>query len=103
MSRKCGRYSKSSQRRLNWLEVPLEGNSAFEFDEQIKSLGPTIQDWWQTKPSEKTGNTIDTNPSVLVVYRKDQDWPLANIIPQKADINHEYDVVIAAQPFRATK
>ena len=40
--------SEEAQSRLNWLEVQLEGDSAFEFDEQINKLEPEIRDWWQT-------------------------------------------------------
>ncbi|MQG69530.1 MAG: hypothetical protein FI707_12160 [SAR202 cluster bacterium] len=93
--------SKSARERLNWQEVQLEGDSAFAFDEQIRSLGGLIDDWWQTRPSKRTGNPLYKDPSVLVIYRKDHQWPLASAIPQKGDISHEYDIVIAAQPFRA--
>ena len=30
--------SSAMQARLNWLEVPLEGSTAYEFDEQISDL-----------------------------------------------------------------
>ena len=93
--------SKSKQARLNWLEVPLEGSTAFDFDDQISDLERIVQDWWKTTPSERTGNPLYVNPSVLVLYRKDHEWPLAPVIPQKGDSRHEYDLVVAAQPFRA--
>ena len=87
--------------RLNWLEVPLEGSTASEFDEQIGDLEQHVQDWWKTTPSERTGNPLYVTPSVLVIYRKDHEWPLAPVIPQKGVPHHEYDLVVAAQPFRA--
>ena len=93
--------SSEMQARLNWLEVPLEGSTAYEFDEQISDLERIVQDWWKTTPSERTGNPLYVNPSVLVIYRQDQEWPLAPVIPQKGDSQHEYDLVVAAQPFRA--
>ena len=93
--------SNSKQARLNWLEVPLEGSTAYEFDEQISDLERIVQDWWQTTPSERTGNPLYVTPSVLVLYRKDHEWPLAPAIPQKGDSHHEYDLIVAAQPFRA--
>ena len=93
--------SRAMQSKLNWQEVVLEGNSAFEFDEQIRDLEPHVQEWWQTRPSEKTGNPTYVTPSALVIYRKDHQRPLASVIPQKGDQGHEYDLVIAAQPFRA--
>ena len=93
--------SSAMQARLNWLEAPLEGSTAFEFDEQISDLEQHAQDWWKTTPSEHTGNPLYVTPSVLVIYRKDHEWPLAPVIPQKEGPHHEYDLVIAAQPFRA--
>ena len=93
--------SEAMQARLNWLEVALEGNSSLEFDHQIQELGGYVEDWWQTRPSKRTGNPVYATPSVLVIYRKDHEWPLAPVIPRKGDQDHEYDLVIAAQPFRA--
>ena len=93
--------SEAAQAKLKWLEVPLEGSSAHEFDEQIKLLETYTQDWWQTTESPRSGNPVYLHPSVLVIYRKDQEWPLAPVIPRQGDWNHEYDLVIAAQPFRA--
>ena len=87
--------------RLNWLEVPLEGSTASEFDEQIGDMEQHVQDWWKTTPSERTGNPLYVTPSVLVIYRQDHEWPLAPVIPQKGVPHHEYDLVVAAQPFRA--
>lgn len=65
------------QAKLNWLEVAFEGTSASEFDEQIRDLGQCVRDWWQTVPSPRTGNPVYAMPSVIVIYRKDQAWPLA--------------------------
>ena len=93
--------SPSSQSRLQWLEVELEGDSAFEFGRQVSDLESTIQDWWRTAPSAATGNPRYVDPSVLVIYRKDQKWPLGPVVPQAGDLDHEYDLVIAAQPYRA--
>ncbi len=87
--------------RLNWLDVPLEGSTSYEFDEQIRDLGTVVQDWWKTTPSERTGNPLYDTPSVLVLYRKDHEWPLEPVIPQEGDPNMEYDLIVAAQPFRA--
>lgn len=93
--------SAEKQAKLNWLEVAFEGTSASEFDEQIRDLEPYVRDWWQTVPSPRTGNPVYAAPSVMVIYRKDQEWPLAPVIPHQGDVEHSYDLVIAAQPFRA--
>ena len=93
--------SEAMRAKLNWQEVRLDGDSAFEFDEQIRGLTPHVQDWWQTTPSQITGNPVYMTPSVLVIYRKDQELHLSEVIPRTGDRDHEYDLVIAAQPFRA--
>ena len=93
--------SSAKAQRLNWLEVPLEGSSAFEFDEQLTDLEQRVQAWWRTRPSKRTGNPLYAAPSVLVIYRKDHEWPLSPVIPRVGDLDREYDLVIAAQPFRA--
>ena len=93
--------SNAMRASLNWMEAPLEGSTAFEFDEQIRDLDRIIQDWWKTTPSERTGNPLYVSPSVLVMYRKDHEWPLEPVIPRNGAPDHEYDIVVAAQPFRA--
>lgn len=93
--------SAAMQGKLNWLEVALDGNSAYEFDEQIRDLEPFLERAWETTTGKRTGNAIYATPSVVVIYRRDHHWPLSSVIPRKGDLNHTYDLVIAAQPFRA--
>ena len=92
--------------RLNWAEFPLEGNTAHDFSEQITAIELQARDWWRTEISPRSGNPIYAAPAAMVIYRKDQAWPLAPIIPQRPGAAArvpplEYDLVIAAQPFRA--
>ena len=47
--------SEAMQEKLNWLEVPLEGDSAYEFDQQIVVLQDRLRDWWQTVNSQHGG------------------------------------------------
>lgn len=94
--------SPAARTRLNWVEIPLEGGSTHEFSEQIEDVVERyVRDWWQTAVSPRTGNLVYLEPSVLVMYRKDHAWPLAPAVPNRGDPDHEYDLVIAAQPFRA--
>ncbi len=93
--------SPRREQRLNWLEVALKGSSAFEFDVQIRELEQRVREWWKTTPSSRTGNPLYAAPSVMVIYRKDQAWPLEPVIPRRGDTDREYDLVIAAQPYRA--
>ena len=79
--------SEEAQSKLNWREVALEGTSAYEFDLQLRELQDTVREWWQTRPSPRTGNPIYVKPAALVFYRKDQEWPLAPVLPQRGDRN----------------
>jgi hypothetical protein len=86
---------------LNWREVALEGSSAYEYGEQLRSLDPFLVDGWQVKSSEKTGNPMYVRPSVLVIYRKDHSFMLDSVIPKPGQVVANYDLVIASQPWRA--
>jgi hypothetical protein len=86
---------------LNWHEIGLSGNSACDFDEQIKGLSGVLADGWQVSISEKTGNPTYVKPTVLVLYREDHRFALDRAIPQKGDTQPGYDLLIASQPFRA--
>ncbi len=94
-------HGDTKQAALNWSEIQLEGNTAHEFDSQIDALQPRINDWWQVKSSEKTGNPLYVEPSVLVIYRADQRFLLDAVIPQRGPEHRSYDLIIAAQPYRS--
>ena len=93
--------SAAMQAKLNWWDVPLQGTSAYEFDRQIKDLQAYLRHGWQTTTSARTGNPVYVTPSVLILYRADQQFVLEPIIPQQGQRHHAYDLVIASQPFRA--
>ena len=86
---------------LNWHEIALTGDSAYEYDEQIKALAPLIADSWQVTASPKTGNPLYVRPSVLVLYRKDQEFLLDSVIPRPGGVQGQYDLIVASQPYRA--
>ena len=91
----------ASAHSLNWHEARLSGTSAAEFDEQIEALGPVLDEGWQAKPSPQTGNPTYVRPSVLVVYRADYEFLLERVIPAPGRPPHDYDFVLASQPWRA--
>lgn len=91
----------ANQTALNWAEFPLEGQSAHEFDEQIKTLQPRLLEWWQARNSPKTGNPLYVRPSVLILYRADHRFMLDAVIPHRGNAAGLYDLIIAAQPYRA--
>ncbi|MDJ0683358.1 MAG: hypothetical protein QNJ84_01515 [Alphaproteobacteria bacterium] len=93
--------------KLNWREVRLKGRTSHEFDEQLKQVQHGLSDIWRTKHSEKSGNPVYEEPSVLVIYREDHRFVLDQVIPRKDDppsfdeAKPAYDLVIASQPYRA--
>ena len=86
---------------LNWHEVALSGDSAYEFDEQIKGLQSFIADGWRARTSESSGNPVYVVPSVMVIYREDRRFVLDSVIPRRGSELPGYDLVVASQPYRA--
>lgn len=90
---------------LNWIEVPLDGQTVHDYDCQIEALNDVLNEGWQVTTSEKTGNPLYVRPSVLVLYPKQQRYILDRIIPRKAEVldgrDAAYDLVLAAQPYRS--
>jgi hypothetical protein len=86
---------------VNWKVVELEGDSAYEYGQQLGSMDEFLVDGWQARASEKTGNPLYVKPSVLVMYRKDHRFLLDAVIPRPGDSLAEYDLIIASQPWRA--
>ncbi len=92
---------KSQREKLQWWDVPLEGGTAHDFSRQISNLDENLQRGWQTKSSPKTGNPIYVTPSVIVLYRQDQAFALHDLIPRRGRYEGNYDLVMAAQPYRS--
>ena len=86
---------------LSWEEAPLEGASAHELGEQIEALGPLLASGWGTSPSPETGNPVPRQPSVLVLYRRDHEFPLDDVLARIRRHEAAYDFVLASQPWRA--
>ncbi len=93
--------TKAKQAALNWRDCALDGSTSHEFETQINALRPLLRDWWQVRTSEKTGNPLYEQPSVLVLYRADQKFVLDAVIPRRGACDLDYDLIIAAQPYRA--
>src|SRR5579859_5046251 len=86
---------------LVWHELPLLGNSAHRFEEQIIDLESFLASNWKAGVSPRTGNPIYERPVVLVLYRDDHRFLLDPIIPRPGGTLANYDLVIASQPYRA--
>jgi hypothetical protein len=86
---------------LVWHELPLIGNSAHRFEQQIIDLESFLATNWKAGVSPRTGNPIYERPVVLVIYRDDHRFLLDPIIPKPGGTQANYDLVIASQPYRA--
>ena len=93
--------SLSEASSLVWHEVPLTGNSAYRFEQQITDLVPFLAQNWRAGVNAKTGNPRYERPVVLVLYREDHKFLLDPIIPRPGGTVANYDLVIASQPYRA--
>lgn len=86
---------------VNWMDVPLQGDTAAEFGEQLRNLDPRLVDGWQVRASERTGNPLYVKPSVLVLYREDHSFALDGVKPGQTEPRAEFDLVLVSQPWRA--
>jgi hypothetical protein len=93
--------SLSAASSLVWHEVPLTGDSAHRFEQQITDLMPFLSRNWKAGISGRSGNPIYERPVVLVLYREDHKFLLHPLIPQPGGTVANYDLVIASQPYRA--
>lgn len=91
----------NSAAALNWHEIRLQGESSYEYGEQIHALDQILVDGWATQTSPKTGNPLYVRPSVLIIYREDHKFLLEQVIPHPGKFEGLYDFIIASQPWRA--
>src|SRR5665213_2384796 len=61
--------SVSAASSMVWKEVPLDGNTAHSFEQQITALEPFLGENWKARVSPKSGNPVYERPVVLVIYR----------------------------------
>ena len=73
--------SPANQAKVQWWDVPLEGDYAYDYHQQISGLEHILETGWQTT-SSKSGNPVYATPSVLVLYRADRAFALHDIIPR---------------------
>lgn len=94
--------SPSVAARVVWHEVALSGRSAAEYEQQINDLEPFLAKNWRTVLSEKTGNPVYEQPTVLVLYLESHRFLLDQVIPKRGAITADYDLILASQPYRAS-
>ena len=93
--------NSTKQKKINWKYVKLKGNSSIDFATQLRALNPYLEKNWQIERAAKTGNPTYKTPSVLVIYRDDQEFVLNDIIPSKSAPSNKFDLIIASQPYRS--
>ncbi len=66
---------KNKQKKMNWKIVKLKGNSSLDFSNQLRKLNHEfLSKKWQIERNPKNGNPTYKEPSVIVIYRKDQEF-----------------------------
>jgi hypothetical protein len=98
------RYSDAtrlgSEGDVRWRVHTLDGDTAHDFELQIRAVHPIIESDWKVMTSARTGNPVPAHPSVHVFYRSDRSFILKNVIPRPGLVDGEYDLMIASQPYR---
>jgi hypothetical protein len=84
-----------------WIEAPLDGSTADDFSGQIHGLFDQLAHAWEVITSPRTGNPLYARPAVLVLYRRDREFILKDVIPRRGEMAGEYDLIVASQPYRA--
>ena len=93
--------NESKQKKINWKTIKLKGKTSIDFDNQLRKLNVFLEKNWQIERDNKSGNSTYKTPSVLVIYRKDQEFILNDIIPTKINSKNTFDLIIASQPYRS--
>ncbi|MDH3499019.1 MAG: hypothetical protein OEM97_02760 [Acidimicrobiia bacterium] len=91
----------ASRGDVRWRVHALDGETAHDFELQIRGLHSMVEADWAVMTSPKTGNPVPAHPAVHVFYRKDREFILRNAIPAPGYVDGEYDLIIASQPYRA--
>ena len=91
----------TKQKKINWKHVKLKDKTSIDFANQLRTLNSFLEKNWQIERAPKTGNPTYKTPSVLVIYRDDQEFVLSDIIPSKSKSSNKFDLIIASQPYRS--
>ena len=81
--------------------VKLKGETSIDFSNQLRKINKFLENNWQIERDIKSGNPTYKIPSVLVIFRKDQEFILNDIIPTKINSENKFDLIIASQPYRS--
>ena len=85
---------------LNWHEISLQAPRRRNMANNSKPS--TI--FWLTAGKSKSARKPEiryVRPSVLVIFREDNRFLLDSVIPRRGQVSGDYDLILAAQPWRA--
>ena len=89
------------QKKINWHVVKLKGDTSIEFSQQLRKQNEFLEKKWNIEINKKTGNPTYKEPSVMVIYREDQEFNVNELIPTKNNSENKFDLIIASQPYRS--
>ena len=93
--------SPAAASAMVWHELALKGSTAGEFEEEINGLEGFLAKNWQASVSPRSGRKVCEKPAVLVVYRHDNRFPLAQVLPRRGYATGDFDLVLLSQAYRA--
>ena len=91
----------TKQKKINWNIVKLKGNTSLDFAEQLRSQNSFLEKKWNIEINKKNGNPTYKEPSVMIIYRGDQEFNVNELIPRKNNGVNKFDLIIASQPYRS--
>ena len=89
------------QKKINWHVVKLKGNTSLDFAEQLRNQNSFLEKKWNIEINKKTGNPTYKEPSIMVIYREDQEFNVNELIPTQNNSLNKFDLIIASQPYRS--
>jgi hypothetical protein len=90
-----------SDEEVAWRTTALEGTTAHDFASQLERLHLQFTADWAVTTGATSGNPVPVNPAVHVIYRKDREFMLRDVVPQPGGTDIEYELILASQPYRA--
>ncbi len=93
--------NQAKQKKINWNIIKLKGNTSIEFAQQLRKQNDFLEKKWNIEINKITGNHTYKEPSVMVIYREDQEFNVNELIPTKNNSENKFDLIIASQPYRS--
>ena len=72
----------AKQKKINWHVVKLKGDTSLDFAEQLRSQNSFLEKKWNIEINKKNGNPTYKEPSVMIIYREDQEFNVNELIPR---------------------